>query len=91
MCYVTLVYNNVRAEQRAEEKEKERKRKLEGKIIYITLQYFMWETAVGQTPAITKRPRRMSDEGASSVRVAIDLSCDELMTEKVSTHLWLYS
>ena len=32
--------------------------------------------------------RRMSDDGASNVKVAIDLSYDEMMTEKVHTHLY---
>ena len=41
---------------------------------------------VGEFPAVTKR-RRMSDDNASSVKVAIDLSYDELMTEKVFTHI----
>ena len=59
-------------------------------MIYILHYSILCETeTVEQTPAITKRGR-MSDEGASSVRVAIDVSCDKLMTEKVSTHLWLY-
>jgi len=41
-----------------------------------------------QLPVVKKR--RMSDESASSVRIAIDLGYDQLMTEKVTFGLLAY-
>ena len=41
---------------------------------------------LGQLPVVTKR-RRMSDDSASGIRIAIDLSYDELMTEKACAHI----
>lgn len=48
---------------------------------------YLCEEIVGESSVATKR-RRMSDDNASSVKVAIDLSYDELMTEKVCIHLY---
>jgi len=42
----------------------------------------------GQLPVVKKR--RMSDDSASSVQIAIDLGYDHLMTEKVTFNLLAY-